>query len=480
MTTLDFIVFGIYMLLVLGVGWYFYRKNTDADDYYVGGRNMGAGHIGLSVVATDVGGGFSIGLGGLGFLMGMSGSWMLFTGLIGAWLSAVLLIPKIFKTKNHRALSSFPGFLKSHYGKHVAWYAGLISGIGYLGFTASQFLAGAKLASGTFPEIDQNTALLVMGLGAVLYTVLGGMKAVIYTDTFQWIILMGGLIGIGIPLGYLAVGGWDGLQQHLPASHFSLGNLGWKQAINWAFTIIPIWFVGMTLYQRIFACKDEKTAKKAWFLAGLFEYPIMAFMGVLLGMFARAGADQGMFAADGFASAAALGDEEVALPMFLRTILPAGLTGLMLSAYFSAIMSTADSCLMAASGNFVTDLTGIGKGSAKSVIRWSQAITLITGILAILLALTVDQVLDLMLGSYGIMVASMLVPVLALLTGIKLSRRGALSTMLAGALVTGAFMLAEGMADQELLWGFKPLIAGILASMAVALMDVMMRQNSKA
>jgi len=170
----------------------------------------------------------------------------------------------------------------------------------------------------------------------------------------------------------------------------------------------------------------------------------------------------------------------VALPMFLRTILPAGLTGLMLSAYFSAIMSTADSCLMAASGNFVTDLTGIGKGSAKSVIRWSQGITLITGILAILLALTVDQVLDLMLGSYGIMVASLLVPVLALLTGIKLSRRGALSTMLAGALVTGAFMLAEGLADRELLWGFKPLIPGILASVAVAFIDAVTHQSNKA
>ncbi len=97
---------------MLGVGVYFLNKNESDDDYYVGGRNMSAGHIGLSVVATDVGGGFSIGLGGLGFVMGISGSWMLFTGLIGAWLSAVFLIPKIYPLCQGKAISKFsPGII---------------------------------------------------------------------------------------------------------------------------------------------------------------------------------------------------------------------------------------------------------------------------------------------------------------------------------------------------------------------------------
>lgn len=81
---------------MLGVGFFFLRKNSNEEDYYAGGRNLNKWHIGLSVVATDVGGGFSIGLGGLGFTMGLSGSWMLFTGLIGAWMASVLLIPKVF------------------------------------------------------------------------------------------------------------------------------------------------------------------------------------------------------------------------------------------------------------------------------------------------------------------------------------------------------------------------------------------------
>ena len=95
MSILDFILFGGYLLAVMAVGIYFYRRNKSTDDYYVGNREMGAHHVGLSIVATDVGGGFSIGLGGVGFSMGLSGSWLLFTGLLGAWLSAVIVIPRI-------------------------------------------------------------------------------------------------------------------------------------------------------------------------------------------------------------------------------------------------------------------------------------------------------------------------------------------------------------------------------------------------
>ena len=69
MHTLDLIIFGIYLAVMLGIGFYFLRKNENTDDYFVGGRKMSSVHIGLSVVATDVGGGFSIGLGGLGFVM---------------------------------------------------------------------------------------------------------------------------------------------------------------------------------------------------------------------------------------------------------------------------------------------------------------------------------------------------------------------------------------------------------------------------
>ncbi|HOO85460.1 MAG TPA: sodium:solute symporter family protein, partial [Prolixibacteraceae bacterium] len=376
---IDLSIFVIYFIFMLGVGFYFLKRNKSKEDYYVGGRNMSAGHIGLSVVATDVGGGFSIGLGGLGFAMGLSGSWMLFTGFIGAWLSAVILIPKIYPIASKNKFLTFPEALKFYYNNKVAVVAGLISLIGYIGFTSSQILAGAKLASATFPSVSITDAVLIMGIIAVGYTVIGGIKAVIYTDTIQWAILMIGLIFIGIPIGYIKIGGWSAIAQTLPDQFFSLKNISLVQFINWLITIVPIWFVGMTLYQRIYACKDKKTAQKAWLVAGLFEWPVMAFMGIVLGMFGRVAYEQGMFAQLGYAAGTAT-DAELGLPLLLRNILPVGLMGIMMSAYFSAIMSTADSCLMAASGNLNSDILGSFKRKGSKInIKYPQLITFLIG-----------------------------------------------------------------------------------------------------
>jgi SSS family solute:Na+ symporter len=433
---IDLTIFATYLLLMLGVGFYFMRKNSSAEDYFVGGRKMNAVHIGLSVVATDVGGGFSIGLGGLGFVMGLSGSWLLFTGLVGAWLSAVLLIPKVSRLAQRHKFLSFPQFLQNLYNGKVALIAGIISAIGYLGFTSSQLLAGAKLATATFPGISIQTALISMGVIAVIYTAIGGIKAVIYTDTIQWILLMTGLVFIALPVCYFGIGGYETLKATLPANYFSLTAITWQQIVNWFITIVPIWFVGMTLYQRIYAAGDKKTAQKAWFVAGLFEYPIMAFTGVLLGMFAKVAFENGIIGGNVVGSF----DPEMGLPVLLRTILPVGLTGIILSAYFSAIMSTADSCLMAASGNVITDILKHHK--AGRIMLLSQIITLLLGASALLISWKVPNVLELMLHSYAFMVSGLLIPVLA---GIFLRNRssaGAFWSMIAGGGMTLSLILS--------------------------------------
>lgn len=191
MSLIDYLIFAVYMAAILGIGVYHFKRNSDAEDYYVGGRDIAPLHVGLSIVATDVGGGVRSASAGVGFLMGLSGSWLLFTGLVGAWLAAVLLIPRLKKLDRQYRFITYPDFLHHRYDGRVAVLAALISGIGYLGFTAAQMLAGAKLASATILQtnpfgIDQVTfSLLVIAVVTVLYTMIGGLKAVIYTDTVQ-------------------------------------------------------------------------------------------------------------------------------------------------------------------------------------------------------------------------------------------------------------------------------------------------------
>ncbi|HER08832.1 MAG TPA: sodium:solute symporter family protein [Bacteroides sp.] len=467
MHIVDLLIFIFYLLAMLGVGFYFLRKNTTTDDYFVGGRGMSSLHIGLSVVATDVGGGFSIGLGGLGFVMGLSGSWLLFTGLIGAWISGVFLIPRVFRIASEKGFLSFPQFLGNVFNRRVAFIAGIISAISYLGFTSSQILAGAKLASSTFEGLTLEQALILMGVIAVVYTALGGLKAVIYTDTIQWIILLSGLIFVALPFTLVSVGGWDVVRETVRPEFLSLSNVTWQQLVNWSFTIIPIWFVGMTLYQRIYAAKDRKTAQRGWFLAGLFEYPVMAFIGVVLGMLSRVAIENGAIA--GYSADSI--DPEIGLPLLLKTILPVGFLGLILSAYFSAIMSTADSCLMASSGNILTDV--LRKHDRKRSLRYSQALTLVLGVLALFLALRMENVLELMLLSYAFMVSGLIVPVLAGLFTRSPDSRAALFSMITGGSTTILLILLQA----ELPLGLDVNIFGIAVSLVSYLAVYFLRKN---
>jgi SSS family solute:Na+ symporter len=433
----DLLIFITYLLAMLGVGFYFSWRNKNTDDFFVGGRKMGSLHIGFSVVATDVGGGFSIGLGGLGFIMGLSGSWLLFTGLVGAWLSGVLLIPRVYNLAARKGFLSFPQFLATMFNPRVALIAGIISAISYLGFTSSQILAGAKLAASTFDGLTMERALLIMGAIAIVYTALGGLKAVIYTDTIQWIILLTGLSLIALPFSVYRLGGIGVIRNSLTPEFFKLTNLAWQQVVNWAFTIIPIWFIGMTLYQRIYAARDRQTAQRGWFLAGLFEYPVMAFIGVILGLLARVGVMDGLI--PGYTVDTI--DAEMGLPLLLKNILPVGFMGIILSAYFSAIMSTADSCLMASSGNILTDV--LGKHRSRNGLKYSQVLTFLIGILALLLALKMENVLELVLLSYAFMVSGLIIPVLAGLFTRSPNAAAALWSMVTGGSTTIILILLD-------------------------------------
>jgi SSS family solute:Na+ symporter len=195
-----------------------------------------------------------------------------------------------------------------------------------------------------------------------------------------------------------------------------------------------------------------KQAKKAWFIAGLFEWPIMAFLGVVLGLFARVAFEGGMFYDIGLGAGSDI-DPEMGLPLLLRHILPVGLMGLLLSAYFSAILSTADSCLIAASGNILTDIIEKivpGKLSQKRILFYSKLITLIIGILALGIALEMTEVLTLMLYSYAIMVSGLLIPVLAILIYKKPNTTAALSAMITGGSITIALTVFESELPYEL------------------------------
>jgi SSS family solute:Na+ symporter len=261
--------------------------------------------------------------------------------------------------------------------------------------------------------------------------VIGGLKAVIYTDTVQWLILLVGLILVTIPVALWGeLGGIAELRRELPPEFFSLTNVDAVTLVNWLVTIIPIWLVGMTLYQRMYACRSVADARRAWYIAGLLEYPVMAFMGVFLGMCGRV-----MFPEV---------ESEMGLPLLIKTALPVGVTGIVIASYFSAIMSTADSCLMASSGNLVNDVLRrywLKDLSAALEIRLSQLATLLIGISAAVLASQFEKVLGVILMAYAFMVSGLFMPTLGAFFWPRGTSQAAFWSMLSGGGLTLALLL---------------------------------------
>jgi solute:Na+ symporter, SSS family len=192
---------------------------------------------------------------------------------------------------------------------------------------------------------------------------------------------------------------------------------------------------------------------------------VMAFLGVTLGVFAKAALVQGLFASSGYLEAGSL-DPEMGLPLFLATVLPTGLMGLMMAAYFSAVLSTADSCLMAASGNLVADIIKpFKKMQEHTELKISQFVTLILGTVAVLLASTMQNVLELMLMSYAFMVSGLLVPVIAGFLVKQPSANAALFSMIAGGSVTLILIILK----IKLPWNLDANVFGLTSSAIVYL-----------
>jgi solute:Na+ symporter, SSS family len=156
-------------------------------------------------------------------------------------------------------------------------------------------------------------------------------------------------------------------------------------------------------------------------------------------------------------------DAELGLPLLLKHILPIGLMGIMMSAYFSAILSTADSCLMAASGNILTDI--LQKIFPKlehhpKVLRITQVLTLLMGVFAMFLAARMENVLELMLYSYAFMVSGLFVPLLAAMFFKQNNWKAALASMIVG----GSCTIILSSIQTDLPFGLDANIFGITAS----------------
>ena len=380
----------IYFVVVLWIGVSVARAKNKKDEYnsfLAADRNMNLIQTTSSAAATDIGGGFSIAMGGLGFTLGISGSWYIAVSGLSIVMVSFLMVPKVKRWSDRVNGLTTGDLFAARFDRRTGTLAAIVIGIAWFTFVGGQIIAGGKLLQATL-GMNLTYAVLLAGAVILAYTTIGGLKAVIYTDVFQMFVLMIGVVFIAVPIGLIEVGGWSALVDKFNSSPetaklLSWNNAGWKTMLGWFFAVFPVWFISIAAMQRIVAAKDIKTAQRGFFLAGVpIEWPLFAIGSTMIGLFAR------ILMPD-------LSDPELAAPMIIMHLLPMGLAGIVIAAYIAAIMSSADSCLMGPVAIFTNDIYKRyfrPDSSEQELVRIARYTTIILGIFAILTAYLVPDI----------------------------------------------------------------------------------------
>ncbi|MEM7280491.1 MAG: sodium:solute symporter family protein [Pseudomonadota bacterium] len=426
---IDLIIIVVYFVLLIAIGLRIARKDNNSESFLAASRNMNVVQTSASAAATDLGGGFSIAMGGLGFTLGISGSWLIAMSGLSIVLVSFLMVPKVKRWADRTQGLTTGDLFEARFDRRTGLVAAIAIGLAWFTFVGGQVIAGAKLLQ-VLMSIELAYAVLISGVIVLAYTTLGGLKAVIYTDVFQMVILLVGIVFIAVPIGLYQVGGWEGMVAHFSQSpdpeqqrKIQWGAAGWKTILGWFLAVVPVWFVSIAGIQRIVAARDETTARRGFFFAGVpIEWPLFAIGATLVGMIAS------MLFPD-------LADPEQATIKVILELLPIGLAGVVVAAYVAAVMSTADSCLIGPVAIFTNDIYRKWlkpQASDKDLLAMARAATLILGVLSIAMAYLIPSVLDLIMYAYTFGAAGLFFPMLALLFWPRATASGAFWSIIAG------------------------------------------------
>lgn len=374
--TLDLLVIAIYFIAVMGIGLAIARTTETGEDLFLGGRTFGWGVIGLSLFASNISTSTLIGLSGAAYSTGIVQSvyeWLSGVPLI---VAAAIFVPLYLKSR----ITTIPEFLELRYDRRSRlFFSAVTIFTSIVVDTAGGLYAGALVLDLFFPGLELWLTCLVLAVIAGLYTAFGGLKAVVYTDTIQAVIL---ILGCSVltwqlygRLGY----DWDTVLASVPEGHFSVVQPLDHPGLPWSGLLLGVPFLGFWYWttnqyivQRVLGARDVRNARWGVMLAGFLKV-IPLFIMVIPGALA-------------ISVFPGLDNPDQVLPTAILGVLPVGLVGLVLAGLISAIMSSVDSTLNSASTLVVKDfIDSRGAGnrlSEREVAKYGRITTLILMIVA--------------------------------------------------------------------------------------------------
>jgi len=416
--TLDYIIIILYLAIILLLGVWSGRGMKSLKDFSVSHRSYGSLVIFATLSASFIGGGFSTGNATKVFTFGIANIVALWGFSLKEILVARFIAPRM---GNFPDAISAGDIMQHGYGKAARVVTGLFSIILCAGIVGAQVKA-MGLIFNVFLDIKPIWGILI-GCGIVIaYSTAGGMRAVVLTDVIQFCVLT-----VGIPaaliFGIVKCGGFSAIKAAVPAGHFSIPA---TDMTIYAFLSLFLTFLfGETLVppyvQRLCMGRNPAHTARGTMLSGIFSIPFFAITGAI-GLVALT-LDSQL-------------DPDLAMPHVIRTALPIGLCGVVIAGVISIVMSSADSFLNAAAASCVNDLVNpfcTRPLSDRHGLLLAKLTNCLVGVLAVIFAVKIRGVLDILIYTYNFWAPVILVPLAAVLLGIRVTRAAFVAGILAGA-----------------------------------------------
>ncbi|NQT80077.1 MAG: sodium/solute symporter [Candidatus Aminicenantes bacterium] len=376
--TLDWIVIFLYFSVLFGIAWWVIKqKQRDTTDYFLAGRHIGWFVIGASIFASNIGSEHIVGLAGTGAKSGVAmGHYELH-----AW--CILLLGWVFVPFYMRSkVFTMPEFLEKRYSPAARWFLSVISLVAYILTKVSVTVYAGAVVFQALMGIEFWTGALIIVILTGIYTVLGGLRAVVYTESMQAIVLIIGSLTVTV-MGLIKIGGWSNLVSAVGTEHFNLflpldhPDFPWLGMVL-APPIVGIWYwcTDQCIVQRVLAARNETQARRGTIFASYLKlFPFFIF--IIPGVIAYALAKTGQLN---------LPVSDQAFPAMVKALLPVGFKGLVAGGLIAALMSSLAAVFNSCSTLFTMDIYKKirPKSSEKTLVfvgRIATGVVVVCGIL---------------------------------------------------------------------------------------------------
>lgn len=344
-STIDLTIIALYFMLILGIGFMIARRTKTSDDLFLGGRSFGWGLIGLSLFASNISSATIIGLSGAAYTTGIVNSVYEWLSALPLIIAALIFVPLYLRSR----ITTIPEFLAKRFDRRSQVFFSAVTVImSIVVEMAGGLYAGAIVMQAFFPNIELWHVTLPLAIVAGIYTAFGGLRAVVYTDAIQAIILIVGCSVLTYMLYARLDFSWANVLANVPEGHFSVVRPLSDSTLPWPGLILGVPFLGFWYWttnqyivQRVLGARDVRQARWGVMLAGLLKI-VPLFVMVIPGAMA-------------ISILPDLPNGDAVFPRAVVEILPVGLVGIVLAGLLSAIMSSVDSTLNSASTLLVVD-----------------------------------------------------------------------------------------------------------------------------